>query len=59
MPISGSPTIGSPRISSQPSRSISKGFIRTSDAGHGQVALCWSIAFEIASRFFASEPTRP
>ena len=29
----GSPTIGRPRISSQPSRSSSNGFIRTSDAG--------------------------
>ena len=47
---------GRPRISSQPSRSISNGFIRTSAAGNGQLALCWSIAFEIASRFFASAP---
>ncbi len=39
---------------SQPSRSISNGFIRTSAAGKGQLALCWSIALEIASRFFAS-----
>src|SRR5436190_5083784 len=30
--------------------------MRTSAAGQGQVALCWSIALEIASRFFASEP---
>ena len=54
MPISGSPTRGRPLISSQPSRSISNGFIRTSAAGKGQLALCWSIALEIASRFFAS-----
>ena len=39
---------------SQPSRSTSNGFIRTSAAGNGQFALCWSIALEIASRFFAS-----
>ncbi len=31
------------------------GFIRTSEAGNGQLELCWSIACEIASRFFASE----
>ena len=48
--------MGRPRISSQPSRSTSNGFIRTSAAGKGQLALCWSIAFEIASRFFASAP---
>ncbi len=57
VPSSGSPTSGRPRISSQPSRSISNGFIRTSEAGNGQLELCWSIAFEIASRFFASALT--
>src|SRR2546423_3981990 len=55
--IAGSGTTGSPRICSQPSRSSSNGFIRTSAAGNGQLALCWSIAFEIASRFLASAPT--
>src|SRR6185312_8005283 len=35
-------------------RSTSNGFIRTSAAGKGQLELCWSIALEIASRFFAS-----
>ena len=54
VPSSGSGSSGRPRIWSQPSRSISNGFIRTSAAGKGQLALCWSIAFEIASRFFAS-----
>ena len=39
---------------SQPRRSTSNGFMRTSDAGNGQFALCWSIALEIASRFLAS-----
>src|SRR4051812_29955662 len=33
--------------------------MRTSAAGQGQVELCWSIALEIASRFFASEPKPP
>ncbi len=47
-------TTGRPRIVSQPSRSTSNGFIRTSAAGNGQFELCWSIALEIASRFFAS-----
>jgi len=47
-------TTGRPRIVSHPSRSTSNGFIRTSAAGNGQLALCWSIALEIASRFFAS-----
>ena len=51
---SGSGISGRPRISSQPSRSISNGFMRTSEAGNGQLLLCWSIALEIASRFFAS-----
>ena len=55
VPSSGSATIGRPRISSQPRRSHSKGFMRTSLAGNGQFELCWSIAREIASRFFASE----
>ena len=54
VPISESGTTGRPRISSQPSRSTSNGFIRTSAAGNGQLRLCWSIALEIASRFFAS-----
>ena len=54
VPISPSGTTGRPRIVSQPSRSTSNGFIRTSAAGKGQFALCWSIALEIASRFFAS-----
>ncbi len=54
VPISASGTTGRPRISSQPSRSTSNGFIRTSAAGNGQLRLCWSIALEIASRFFAS-----
>src|SRR5665811_1794903 len=54
VPISESGTTGRPRISSQPSLSTSNGFIRTSAAGNGQLRLCWSIAFEIASRFFAS-----
>ena len=54
VPISPSGTTGSPRIVSQPNRSTSKGFIRTSAAGNGQLRLCWSIACEIASRFFAS-----
>ena len=54
VPIAASGTIGKPRISSQPRRSASNGFIRTSDAGNGQFALCWSIAREIASRFFDS-----
>ena len=59
VPISPSGTTGRPRIVSQPSRSTSNGFIRTSAAGNGQLALCWSIALEIASRFFASgEATR-
>jgi hypothetical protein len=55
VPWFSSGTIGRPRISSQPSRSTSKGFMRTSLAGNGQFWLCWSIAFEIASRFLASE----
>ena len=54
VPIAESGTTGRPRISSQPSRSTSNGFIRTSAAGKGQLRLCWSIALEIASRFFAS-----
>ena len=44
---------------SQPRRSTSNGFIRTSAAGNGQLALCWSIAWEIASRFFASGEAIP
>src|SRR4029079_2312938 len=28
-------------------------------AGHGHVALCWSIALEIASRFLGSDPLNP
>ena len=56
VPISASGTIGSPRISSQPRRSTSKGFMRTSAAGKGQLELCWSIALLIASRFLASAP---
>ena len=44
---------------SQPSRSTSNGFIRTSAAGNGQFELCWSIALEIASRFFASGEATP
>ena len=54
VPISASGTTGRPRIWSQPSRSTSNGLIRTSAAGNEQFELCWSIAFEIASRFFAS-----
>ncbi len=54
VPIAGSGMTGMPRISSQPRRAASKGLIRTSAAGKGQLALCWSIALEIASRFFAS-----
>ena len=45
---------GAARVTATPSRSTSKGFIRTSAAGNGQFMLCWSIALEIASRFFAS-----
>ena len=56
VPRDGSGTMGRPRISSQPRRSTSNGFIRTSEAGNGQLALCWSIAREIASRFLASGP---
>ena len=44
---------------SQPRRSTSNGFIRTSAAGKGQLELCWSIALEIASRFFASGEATP
>ena len=51
---SGFGRIGRPRIESQPRRSTSKGFISTATAGHSQEPLCWSIAFEMASRFFAS-----
>ena len=56
VPTSGSGTTGSPRISSHPRRSASNGFMRTSAAGKGQFVLCWSIALEIASRFFGSAP---
>ena len=59
VPISPSGTTGRPRIVSQPSRSTSNGFIRTSAAGNGQFELCWSIALEIASRFFASGEATP
>jgi DNA polymerase IV len=54
VPTAESGTTGRPRISSHPNRSTSNGFIRTSAAGNGQLRLCWSIALEIASRFFAS-----
>ena len=59
VPISPSGTTGRPRMCSQPSRSTSNGFIRTSAAGNGQFELCWSIALEIASRFFASGEATP
>lgn len=59
VPISPSGTTGNPRIDSHPSRSTSNGFIRTSAAGNGQFMLCWSIALEIASRFFASGEATP
>jgi hypothetical protein len=60
VPISESPTIGRPLIESHPSRSTSNGFIRTSEAGKGQDALCWSIASEIAWRFRGTASlTRP
>ena len=39
VPSSGSPTIGRPRISSQPRRSISNGFMRTSEAGKRAVGV--------------------
>ena len=54
MPIFSSARTGTPRISSQPSRSTSNGFISTASVGYSQARSCWSIAFEIASRFLAS-----
>src|SRR5262249_15210935 len=39
VPRFGSPSIGRPRIVSQPRRSTSKGFIRTAIAGNSQVLL--------------------
>src|SRR5207302_4641976 len=55
VPSDGSGRIGRPRIESQPKRSTSNGFIATATAGNSQLRLWASIAFEIASRFLASE----